>query len=581
MRRVMSRGLSFFVWMGMVLAVSGVAQAQQDSRVLSLYDRQSYEYIQQLQDRGHLLELHPTDMPYRYDELHEALEGVMEYEFSGVQAQWIRHLRDRIGLNASEKPVLDLRGGSYLQVNNSERDHMYRPSDDIAYVWPMIELAPGIRYQGWVVQAHARFEYYEDRNIDGLDAVNRFWVRNEETYVGYSNEFLEVYGGRVLNHWGVYGQSSGLVSDHSVTYDQVKINVGTKHLQLSSVMGYLDNLKSDDVFNGDTRWDPLSVKRYLFAKRLDWRPREHLMFSYRESLIFSGWDAVPQPKYMLPGYIGFFQADNAPQNDFINYLTGIAFWGQFGGGRVHGDGFAKSGGGSGTDAGDGFAKSRAKSGAKSQSSSQNILTLHTEVIIDDIIFFRERRGIDERSNFNVFFNAAYALSQRPLTLQLNAEMVSSQSYNTDQAQGRYLYLGRGIATQFNDYVFGEFRTQLFLDGKLQGLRVSPYLGGLLQGEQVIDKEFIGSPLTQKDKDPDELEPVPDFVLSGVVQETFRAGVEWVYYSPAERGWKKGWWLRGDVGLNVMRNLGNVVGNDQTRPVGMIELGVQFDFSLRD
>lgn len=558
----MSRGLSFFVWMGMVLAVSGVAQAQQDSRVLSLYDRQSYEYIQQLQDRGHLLELHPTDMPYRYDELHEALEGVTEYEFSGVQAQWIRHLRDRIGLNASEKPVLDLRGGSYLQVNNSERDHMYRPSDDIAYVWPMIELAPGIRYQGWVVQAHARFEYYEDRNIDGLDAVNRFWVRNEETYVGYSNEFLEVYGGRVLNHWGVYGQSSGLVSDHSVTYDQVKINVGTKHLQLSSVMGYLDNLKSDDVFNGDTRWDPLSVKRYLFAKRLDWRPREHLMFSYRESLIFSGWDAVPQPKYMLPGYIGFFQADNAPQNDFINYLTGIAFWGQFGGGRVHGDGFAKS-------------------GAKSQSSSQNILTLHTEVIIDDIIFFRERRGIDERSNFNVFFNAAYALSQRPLTLQLNAEMVSSQSYNTDQAQGRYLYLGRGIATQFNDYVFGEFRTQLFLDGKLQGLRVSPYLGGLLQGEQVIDKEFIGSPLTQKDKDPDELEPVPDFVLSGVVQETFRAGVEWVYYSPAERGWKKGWWLRGDVGLNVMRNLGNVVGNDQTRPVGMIELGVQFDFSLRD
>ena len=82
------------------------------------------------------------------------------------------------------------------------------------------------------------------------------------------------------------------------------------------------------------------MKRYLFAKRLDWRPREQLMFSYRESIIFSGWDAVPQPKYMLPGYIGFFQADNAPQNDFINYLTGIAFWGQFGGDRdVTGGGF--------------------------------------------------------------------------------------------------------------------------------------------------------------------------------------------------------------------------------------------------
>lgn len=561
---MMGRVSRLFMWIAMAVVTSGMAQAQQDSRVLSMYDRQSYEYIKQLQDRGHLLELHPTDMPYRYDELRAALEGLEQHNVSGVQAQWIRYLNGRIGLDATERPVLDLRGASYLQANNSERDHMYRPSDDIPYLWPMIELAPGIRYQGWAVQAHARFEYYEDRNIDGLDAVNRFWVRNEETYLGYSNEFLEVYGGRVLNHWGVYGQSSGLLSNHSVAYDQLKINLGTKHLQLSSVMGYLDNLKSDDVFNGDTREDPLSVKRYLFAKRLDWRPREHLMFSYRESIIFSGWDAVPQPKYMLPGYIGFFQADNAPQNDFINYLTGIAFWGQFGGARVDG-----AGGGS------------ANSGGKSQSPSQNILTVHAEVIIDDIIFFRERRGIDERSNFNIFFNANYALAQRPVSLELNAEMVSSQSYNTDQAQGRYLYLGRGIATQFNDYVFGEFRTHLFPGGALQGLRASPYLGALLQGEQIIDKEFIGSPLSQKDKDPDELEPTPDFVLSGVVQESFRAGVEWVYYSTAERGWKKGWWIRGDFGLNVIRNLGNVEGNDQTRPVGMIELGHKFVFSLRD
>ena len=567
----MERILSFCLCIVIILVASHVGKAQQDSRLLSLYDRQSYEYIKQLQDRGYLLELHPTDMPYRYDELRGALAGLDQFDFSEIHARWIRHLQDRIGFVVMERPVLNLRGASYLQLNNSERDHMYRPSDDIAYLWPMIELAPGIHYQGWVVQAHARLEYYEDRNIDGLDAVNRFWVRNEETYVGYSNDFLEVYGGRVLNHWGVYGQSSGLLSDHSVTYDQLKINVGTKHLQLSSVMGYLDNLKSDDVFNGDTRWDPLSVKRYLFAKRLDWRPHEHLMFSYRESIIFSGWDAVPQPKYMLPGYIGFFQADNAPQNDFINYLTGIAFWGQFG------SGLDDTGGGLGINTNSGFINSN----SKSQANSQNILTVHTEVIIDDIIFFRERRSIDERSNFNVFFNATYALSQRPLTLELNVEMVSAQSYNTDQAQGRYLYLGRGIATQFNDYVFGEFRTVFFPDGALQGLRITSYLGGLLQGEQVIDKEFIGSPLSLKDKNPDELVTVPDFVLSGVVQESFRAGLEWVYYSSAKQGWKKGWWVRGDFGLNVMRNIRNMEGNDQTRLVGVIELGVQFDFSLID
>jgi len=280
------------------------------------------------------------------------------------------------------------------------------------------------------------------------------------------------------------------------------------------------------------------------------------MFSYRESLIFSGWDAIPQPKYMVPGYIGFFQADNAPQNDFINYLTGIALWAQIGGGSGSG------------------AESRSD-GSNSRTKSSNILTLHTEIILDDVIFFRERRGIDERSTYNVLFHANLALAERPMNLRLDAEMISAQSYNTDQAQGRYLYLGRGIATQFNDYVFAEIGADLLLDEQVSGLRISPYLGALFQGEQVIDKEFIGSPLTQKDKDPEDLEPVPDFVLSGVVQQTFRAGIQWTFRV------ENGWWARGDFGLNHMENLGNVEGLSSTRPVGMVELGYRFDFSLRN
>ena len=125
----MGRVSRLLVWIVMAVVASGMAQAQQDSRILSMYDRQSYEYIKQLQDRGYLLELHPTDMPYRYDELRAALEDLEQHQLSGVQAQWIRYLKDRIGLDATERAVLDLRGASYLQANNSERDHMYRPSD--------------------------------------------------------------------------------------------------------------------------------------------------------------------------------------------------------------------------------------------------------------------------------------------------------------------------------------------------------------------------------------------------------------------------------------------------------------------
>ena len=55
----------------------------------------------------------------------------------------------------------------------------------------------------------------------------------------------------------------------------------------------------------------------------------------------------------------------------------------------------------------------------------------------------------------------------------------------------------------------------------------------------------------------------------------------MYYSPAERGWKKGWWLRGDVGLNVIQNLHNRKGDDHTRILGMIELGYSLYFTLLD
>ena len=82
-------------------------------------------------------------MPYRYDELRAALAGLDQYDLTEINARWIRYLQDRIGLVVMEKPVLDLQGASYLQLNNPERDHMYRPSDDIAYLWPMIELASG------------------------------------------------------------------------------------------------------------------------------------------------------------------------------------------------------------------------------------------------------------------------------------------------------------------------------------------------------------------------------------------------------------------------------------------------------
>lgn len=498
----------------------------QDSRIIFLENTQIYELISRLQDRGEMLGLNPDNLPYYRQEVLDELSSIDESELSSLTKKWFQKLKEAIVPIEKEqldRTFLDFSSEGGLQVNNTERRDMYRPSSDDVYLWPLLEVNPTLMKRGVVLNANVKFDYFYDRDPDGIDAVNRWYTRNEKGYVGYASSFIQAYAGRYSSHWGSFDEAAAMVSINPRTYDRIDVKLKTKHLQISTLFGFLDNISGSGVFSGRTRDDLESRKRFVSSKRIDWRPNKDLKISYRESMLYSGYRAIPEVKYMLPVNVATFLADNTPQNDVINLLFGLSVWKRI-----------------------------------------DQLTLKGELIIDDIIFNRVGRGITERGTFSWVFNSTYVLKENPVSIHLNSEIISYQSYNTDQAEGRYLYLGRGLATPFNDYVFTDLKVDWFMDESAPGLRISPYYGVLLQGEQRINQPFNSS---YEDGSPFE------FVLTGVVEKTHRVGLD-LFYGPSQF-----WWVKMDIGHNTKFNTNHVDGETSNRIVGTVEVGFRYNFSF--
>lgn len=500
----------------------------QDSRIIFLENTQIYELIDRLQSRGFLLGLSPENLPYHYQEVLEEVDTVEERALSSLSKVWLNQLKD--ALSPSRKidensTIIHIGAEGGVQLNNTERRDVYRPSLNNVYVWPFLELNPTLQRNGIVLNANVKFDYYYDRDPDGIDAVNRWYTRNDKGYIGYTSDFIDAFVGRYSNHWGKMGYGAAMISSNPRTYDRVDIRLKTKYFRFSTLFGFLDDLGEDGIFDGSSRDDLEARRRFISAKRVDWRPNKDVIISYRESILYSGYRAIPEVKYFLTVNSATFLADNAPQNDVINLLFGLSIWKRI-----------------------------------------NRLTLKGELIFDDIIFNRVDRGITERGTFSWIFNSTYAFKDQPLNIHFNNEVISYQSYNTDQAEGRYLYLGKGLATPFNDYVFSDVKLDWFLDEKIAGLRLSPYYGLLKQGEQEIDQPFTSS--------------YPnggafEYVLTGTVETTHRIGIN-LFYAP-----QQAWWIKLDVGYNSVLNKNNISGVSSNRFLGMIEAGFRYTFSFKE
>ena len=421
---------------------------------------------------------------------------------------------------------------SEITSNNTERQTTYRPLTDKPFFWPATNLTWTVTKGYFIANANVRFDLYYDRDPDGFDAVNRLYMRNDESYVGFQNDWAQVLVGRKQHHWGVPGQNALFLSSNSRTFDQLSMAFDFGPYSYDLVLGQLDELSSDGRFGQDTRNDPGAKRRFVSLKRFRWRPNNNLTLSYKEAILYSGINANWSPRYMVPTSLYVFLADNAPRNDQINLLFG---------GSV-------------------------------QWTPGNWVA-YSELMIDDIIFNRKERGITETGTGAWLGHLSW--TNETSHIQWHSEVIGYQAYNTDQAEGRYLYLGRGLATQFNDYVFTEVRGSKSLrvgqggaygdhnvinrssnqnKNKIHNTTLGVSLGLLWQGEQTINQPF-----TSAYPDGSRFERV----LTGDVERTVRAALQFGLETQSKSA------VELDIGYNWVQNLGHQRGESGGRWAGSI------------
>lgn len=519
--------LVIFAFLGIPITIQA-----QSSTIVSLSHPGIYHTISSLQARGHLLELTPDRLPYSISDIELALQKIDRSLIQSFEQVWIEDLQlelnkislsKRLQTNTASSNALHLQLATGIEGTNTRRRDLYRPLNQDLYAWPFAHVAGTYSVGNWSIHTRVQFDYYYDKDPDAIDAVNRLYSRNEESYLGYQNELVSFYLGRMERHWGLFEEPAGLLSTNPRTFDQAYFTLGSSKLSISLLYGMLDGMNGDSTFTGQTRFDEVSFNRFVGMKRIDWRVTDALRLSFRESIIHSGRNATPDIRYLMPGSFYFFTEAAAPYDDQQNLLMG-------------------------------FSGIYQKKG----------WTLHSEFVLDDLIFNRSKRGLNEKSNFAHSFFVRYALANKPVNVTLRTQLATYQVYNTDYPETRYLYLGRGLASQNTDFLFVELRSTIHGTDIWEGWSLTPYIGALQQGEQKINQSFAPK------RDSGITLPL---ALTGTVEKTIRMGLFLRFQRTSLI------WAETDLGLNSTQNLNHLEGASEMSFRGTLRIAVKLDALL--
>ncbi|NND70647.1 MAG: hypothetical protein HKN43_03625 [Rhodothermales bacterium] len=491
-------------------AVSG-----QDHRILDLDDHR-YTHIQRLQERGHLLDLNPTALPYTYGEVAAAAESVDSNALSPAERRWLSLILDDSKDSVPEDHVLLFgEAGGGLNLTNSKRLDVVRPVDDDLEAFQRLYVKAAAVRGRWVGQVGLVHDGYYDRDPDGLDSALRAQSRAENGYLGFQMDPVAIYLGRFSNHWGTAAQNGLAVSNNARAYDQINLRFGGSKYSFRSFYAELDAITGDGRFTGTAGADSVSSgleRRFLFAHRFDIRPNENLTLSIMESILISGASTGFSLRFLNPFTAVGLENDNVPKNDENNALLGLMLWARIG-----------------------------------------TTTIHSQVIMDDLDVLNLG---SERTSVAGTAYLRHAFRARPLDIGLSSTVVASRTYNTHQPEGQYVYLLRGLALQYNDFAHISAELNWFADSVLPGLVVSPRLHLLKQGEQRITATFP--------KSGDNVETL----LSGIVETTRRASLV-VEFQP-----NRYWWISVDAGMNSVGNAGHIEGATDSRFSGLMSFGIR-------
>lgn len=368
-----------------------------------------------------------------------------------------------------------------------------------------------------VAKAGGRFDLYYQDDPDGLDAANRLISRNDETYVGYDGPFASVYLGRIGRHWATNAHESTMLSRNAVSFDQIAFRIGGGKLSWSGLLGELDSATSDGRFTGTAGADSISgsIRRYLSVHRVDWRPSKKFGLSIMESSLYSSSSSGVSLKFLNPLLLHFLSVDGRPKNDENNGLVAGMVWAQF-----------------------------------------NRWSLSGQLMLDDFDFLGETGEPASLAVSGSFIYAGLAAAD----LGASATAVSARAYNTHQPEGRYVYLNRGLATQWSDFIHVSAFAALYFDRLIPGLTASPKIDILLRGESDLRMPYPNSST--------------GFILDGTTERTIRPGIELMLQT------HRSWWIRVDAGPNLIANLEHRDGFDRTRWSFLAEFGARIRLDRR-
>ena len=487
----------------------------QESRILTLSDY-SYEYIQRLQHRGKMLGLDPTVLPYTYGQVKQSIESIDEDELNGSEKVWLELIKERVYLNDSDDNEMGAEFSASPVLSDTKRLDPIRPLNQNLYVYPAASITGYMEKQNFVGQFSFRHDYYYDQDPDGIDAAKRLFIRSEDSYIGYHSPSIKIMLGRYHHHWGKYGEASSIISTNARSFDNLSISFKGKYFSFQSIIGELNDISGDSIFVERTSFDEDSRNRFITIHRFNVHPSPNFRLSFFEAILYSGNNAGLSLKYSNPLLMHVFVSDNFPWDETNNLLLGGMLWTQF----------------------------------------KNI-TLNSQLLIDD---FQHTEDKGEPFTFSFLSSLNYAFSNVSADLNLEFEAVGYQTYNTDVADGRYLYLNRGIGTPTNDYIKAKVYPKLFMDQYVEGLMVAPYLTYYSKGEQEINQDFVR-------QYPDGR--TIDGILTGQEENTLRGGIH-VLYQPNSM-----FWFELDTGYNYVSNYRNVKGLSDSRMVTIFKAGFRW------
>jgi len=334
---------------------------------------------------------------------------------SDSESSWLAGTTGRIRSRLPAKGQLDshvhtdLRTG--LRLATQDRRELLRFQDMDEFSWqPMVLSRTWFHAGQWTASLGLRFDRYYEVDPDGMDAAHRWLSRAEDAYIARDGQWVDFFFGRMGRHWGP-AEGAGLqLSQNPRPMDHMSVKLGGERLFIESVLAELDSFTGDGRATGTAGADSVrsgSIRRMLAAHRLSFGVSEQWTVGLSHSTLYSGPNAGFSLKFANPFNVALYEIDNRPKNDENNGFVGAFF---------------------------------AFRNARTMASG--------ELLLDDVDVLN---GSEPAS-----IAATVRLRRKDLLSGLSgglsATIVTARTYNSEQSSGQLSYLGRGIGTQFSDFV---------------------------------------------------------------------------------------------------------------------------------